>query len=151
MASSSEHGVAAVTLPKFSSSGDPRRNYEKFIQLFKDLCELNGWYDSEPLPSPIEEGGEPPPTRPVWLAKGKAMGAFRSAKLVTKNSKASCKAFNCQRKNGRNRRLFSNIWRNISRQMKEYWRREPNLPKWNKNLMNKSRDGKEELKNKVGG
>ena len=79
MASSSGHGVAAVTLPKFSTSGDPRRNCEKFIQLVKDWCELNGWYDSEPLPPPTEEAGEPPPTGPVWLVKGKAMAAFRSA------------------------------------------------------------------------
>ena len=45
----------------------------------QDWCELNGWYDSEPLPPPTEEGGEPPPTVPVWLAKGKAMAAFSSA------------------------------------------------------------------------
>ena len=61
MAYSSGHGVAAVTLPKFSTLGDPRRNCEKFIWLFKDWCELNGWHDSEPLPPPTEEGGEPPP------------------------------------------------------------------------------------------
>ena len=79
MASSSGHGVAAVTLPKFLTSGDPRRNCEKFIQLFNDWCELNGWYDSEPLPPPTEEAGEPPPTGRVWLTKGKAMAAFRSA------------------------------------------------------------------------
>ena len=78
MASSSGHGVAAVSLPKFSTSGDPRRNCEKFIQLFKDWCELNGWYDSEPLPLRTEDEGEPPPTVPVWLVKGKAMAAFRS-------------------------------------------------------------------------
>ena len=79
MASSSGNGVAAVTLPKFSTSGVPRRNCEKFIQLFKDCCERNGWYNSELLPPLTEEGGEPPPTGPVWLAKGKAMAAFRSA------------------------------------------------------------------------
>ena len=72
MVSSSGHGVAAVTLPKFSTLGDPRRNCEKFIQLFKNWCVLNGWYDSEPLPPPTKEGGEPPPTGSVWLAKGKS-------------------------------------------------------------------------------
>ena len=47
--------------------------------MFKDWCELNGWYDSEPLPPPAEEGEEPVPVGPVWLAKGKAKAAFRSA------------------------------------------------------------------------
>ena len=79
MASSSGQGVAAVTLPAFSTLGDQQRNCEKFIQMFKDWCELNGWYDSEPLPPPAEEGVEPVPVGPVWLAKGKAMAAFRSA------------------------------------------------------------------------
>jgi len=47
--------------------------------MFKDWCGLNGWYDSEPLPPPAEEGEEPIPVRPVWLAKGKATAALRSA------------------------------------------------------------------------
>jgi len=47
--------------------------------MLKDWCELNGWYNSEPLPPPAEEGEEPVPAGPVWLAKGKAMAAFRSA------------------------------------------------------------------------
>ena len=79
MASSPGQGVVAVTLPTFLTSGDPRRNCEKFIQMFKDWCELNGWYDSKPLPTPTKEGVEPVPVRPVWLVKGKAMAAFRSA------------------------------------------------------------------------
>ena len=78
MASSSGHGLAAVSLLKFSTSGDPRRNRKKFIQLFKNWCEFNGWYDSEPLPPPTEEEREPPPNALVWLAKGKPMAAFRS-------------------------------------------------------------------------
>ena len=36
MASSSGQGVAEVTLPTFSTSEDPRRNFEIFIQMFKD-------------------------------------------------------------------------------------------------------------------
>ena len=56
MASLSRHGVAAVILLKFSTLGDPRLNCVKFIKLFKDWCELNGWYDSGPLPPPTEEG-----------------------------------------------------------------------------------------------
>ena len=36
IASSSGHGAAAVMLPKFSTTGDPRRNCEKFTQMFKD-------------------------------------------------------------------------------------------------------------------
>jgi len=47
--------------------------------MFKDWCELNGWYDNEPLPPPAEEGEKPIPAGPMWLAKGKAMAAFRSA------------------------------------------------------------------------
>ena len=79
MASSSGQGVAAVMLPRFSTTGDPRRNCEKFIQMFKDWCELNGWYDSEPPPEAPEEGADPAPVEPKWLAKGKALAAFRSA------------------------------------------------------------------------
>ena len=30
-------------LPQFSSKEDLRRNCEKFIHMFKDWCELNGW------------------------------------------------------------------------------------------------------------
>ena len=62
----------------YSASGDPRRNCANFIQLSKDWCELNGWYNSEPLPPPTEDGVEPPPAGPMWLAKGKAMAAFHS-------------------------------------------------------------------------
>jgi len=47
--------------------------------MFNDWCELNGWYDSEPLPPPAQEGEEPVPAGPMWLAKGKAMAAFRLA------------------------------------------------------------------------
>ena len=79
MASSSGQGVAAVMLPRFSTTGDPRRNCEKFIQMFKDWCELNGWYDSEPPPEAPEEGADPVPVEPKWLAKGKALAAFHSA------------------------------------------------------------------------
>ena len=61
MASSSGQGVAAVMLPRFSTTGDPRRNCEKFIQMFKDWCELNGWYDSESPPEAPEEGADPMP------------------------------------------------------------------------------------------
>ena len=42
-------------LPQFSSKEDQRRNCEKFLHMFKDWCELNGWYDSEP---PAEETAE---------------------------------------------------------------------------------------------
>ena len=79
MASSSEQGVAAVMLPRFLTTGDPQRNCEKFIQMFKDWCELNGWYDSKPPPEAPEEGADPVPVEPKWLAKGKALAAFRSA------------------------------------------------------------------------
>jgi len=79
MASSSGQGVAAVMLPRFSTTGDPRRNCEKFIQMFKDWRELNGWYDSEPPPEAPEEGVDPMPVEPKWLAKGKALAAFCSA------------------------------------------------------------------------
>ena len=78
MASSSGQGVAAIMLPRFSTTGDPRRNCEKFIQMFKDWFELNGWYDSEPPPEVPEEGADPVPEEPKWLAKGKALAAFRS-------------------------------------------------------------------------
>ena len=79
MASSSGQGVAAVMLPTFSTSGDPRRNCENSFRCSKIGVSGNGWYDSEPLPPPAEEREEPVPVRPVWLAKGKAMAAFRSA------------------------------------------------------------------------
>ena len=79
MASLSGQGVAAVMLPRFSTTGDPRRNCENFIQMFKDWCELNGWCDSEPPPEEPEEGEDPVPVEPKWLAKGKALAAFRSA------------------------------------------------------------------------
>ena len=47
--------------------------------MFKDWCELNGWYDSElPLEAP-EEGADPVPVEPKWLAKGKDLAAFHSA------------------------------------------------------------------------
>ena len=68
-------GVAAVILPRFLNSGDPRKNCEKFIQSFKDWCELNGWYDSDPPP----QEGEESEAQPVWRAKGKTMAALRSA------------------------------------------------------------------------
>ena len=42
-------------------------------------CELNGWYDSEPPPEAPEEGADPVPVEPKWLAKGKALATFRSA------------------------------------------------------------------------
>ena len=61
MASSSGQGVAAVMPPRFSTTGDPRRNCEKFIQMFKDWCELNGWYVSEPPPEAPEEGADSMP------------------------------------------------------------------------------------------
>ena len=79
MATSSGQGVAAVMLPKFTTTGDPRSNCEKFIQSFKDWCELNGWFDSEPPPEAPAEGEDPVPVEPKWLAKGKALAAFRSA------------------------------------------------------------------------
>jgi len=66
-------------LPRFSTTGDPQSNCEKFIQMFKDWCELNGWYDSEPPPDAPEEGADPVPVEPKWLSKGKALAAFRSA------------------------------------------------------------------------
>jgi len=47
--------------------------------MFKDWCELNGWCDSEPPPEEPEEGTDPVPVEPKWLAKGKASAAFRSA------------------------------------------------------------------------
>ena len=83
MASSSGQGVTAVMLLKFLTSGDPRQNCEKLIQLLKDWCELDGWYDTEPLPPPTKEGVETPLAR---LAKGKAMAAFCSA-IVTEAMK----------------------------------------------------------------
>ena len=58
MVSSSGQGAQAVTLLKFLTLGDPQQNCEKFIQLFKDWCELNGWYDTMPLPPPTEKGVE---------------------------------------------------------------------------------------------
>ena len=76
MASSSGQGVAAVMLPRFSTTGDPRRNCEKFIQMFKDGCEPNGWYDSELPPEAPEEGADAVPVEPKRLAKGKALVAF---------------------------------------------------------------------------
>ena len=79
MVTSSGQGVAAVMLPKFPTTGDPRSNCEKFIQSFKDWCELNGWFDSEPPPEAPAEGEDPVPVEPKWLAKGKALAAFRSA------------------------------------------------------------------------
>ena len=79
MASSSGQGVAAVMPSRFSTTGDPRRNCEKFIQMFKDWCELNRWYDSEPPPEAPEEGEDPVPVAPKWPSKGKALAAFRSA------------------------------------------------------------------------
>lgn len=42
--------------------------------MFKDWCELNGWYDSEPPPEAPEEGAEP-----KWFSKGIALADFRSA------------------------------------------------------------------------
>ena len=54
MASSSGQGVAAVMLPRFSTMGDRRRNCKKFIQMFKDWCKLNGWYDNKPPPEAPE-------------------------------------------------------------------------------------------------
>lgn len=47
--------------------------------MLKDWCELNGWYDSKPLPAPAEDGAAQVPNEPMWIAKGKAMAAFRSA------------------------------------------------------------------------
>ena len=80
MASSSGQKVAAVMLPiAVFEYGRPTKKCEKFIQMFKDWCELNGWYDSEPPPEAPEEGADPVPVDPKWLAKGKALAAFRSA------------------------------------------------------------------------
>jgi len=42
--------------------------------MFKDRCELNGWYDCVPPPEAY-----PVPVEPKWLAEGKALKAFRSA------------------------------------------------------------------------
>ena len=44
--------------------------------MFKDWCERNGWYDSEP---PAEETAEEADQRLKWQAKGKALAAFRSS------------------------------------------------------------------------
>ena len=101
MASSSGHEVAAVTLRKFSTSGDPRRNCEKFIQVFNDWCELSGWYDNKPSPPPIEEGGEIPPAGPVWLAKRKAMAAFRFAIAGNEEHENNVQAFQISEKEQR--------------------------------------------------
>ena len=98
MASSSGQGVAAVMLPQFSTTGDPRRNREKFIHMFKDWCKLNGWYDSEPPPEAPEEGVDPVPVQPKWLAKGKLWQLSVPPSLVTKNSKTLYMAFNYQMK-----------------------------------------------------
>ena len=120
MASSSGQGVAAVMLPRFSTMGDPWRNCEKFIQMFKDWCELNGWYDSEPPPEEPEEGEDPVPVEPSGLQKGKLWQLSVPPLLVTKNSKTFYMAFNYQMKKQRNRTLYSNICRNTSRLAKEF-------------------------------
>ena len=73
MASSSEQIFAVVMPPRFSTTGDLRRNCEKFIHMFKDWC------DSEPPLEAPKEGADPVPVEPKWLAKGKASAAFRSA------------------------------------------------------------------------
>ena len=97
--------------------GDPRRNCEKFIQMFKDWCELNGWYDSKPPPKAPEEGADPVPVEPKWLSKGKALAAFRSA--IAGNEELENTAFNYQRKKQRNRTLYSSTCRNTSWLAKE--------------------------------
>ena len=71
--------MAAVMLPSFSITGDPRRNCEKFTQMFKDWCELSEWYDSEPSPEALEERVDPAAVRQTWLAKGNVLAAFCSA------------------------------------------------------------------------
>ena len=111
MVSSSGQGVQAVTLLKFLTLGDPQQNCGKFIQLFKDWCELmDGTIPSLCHLLPKKEW------KHYWLAKGKVMAAFHSAitAKAMKNSKTPCKAFSSQKRNGRNQRLFSNISRNIS-------------------------------------
>ena len=51
----------------------------RYKQMFKDWCQLNGWYDSEPPPEAPEEGADPVSVEPKWLAKGKALAPFCSA------------------------------------------------------------------------
>jgi len=104
MAFSTGQGVAAVTLPTFSTSGDPRRNCEKFIQMFKDWGDLNGWYDREPLPPPAEKkernqymSGQ------CGLLKARLWQLSAQPSLATKKSETSCGYFSFQTKSERNR------------------------------------------------
>ena len=131
MASSSGQGVAAVMLPRFSTTGDPRRNCEKFIQMFKDWCELNGWYDSEPPPEAPEEGADPVSVQPKWLAKGKALAAFRSAIAGNEELENLVHGFQLSDEEAmqRNRTLYSNICRNTSWLAKEFLWKEQSSPK----------------------
>ena len=78
MAESSGMGVSNITLPPWPTSGDPRRNCDRFTQKFRDWCEINGWYCSTPpRPEGAADTDDDPP--PKWTDKGRAMAAFRSA------------------------------------------------------------------------
>ena len=49
---------SSVMLPRFSKIEDQQRNFENFIQMFKDWCELNGRYDSGPPAEATKEGAD---------------------------------------------------------------------------------------------
>ena len=79
LAASSGQGVAAVTLPTPSTSRDQLRNCEKFIQTFKDWCELNGWVRQRAIATSCRKRRGTSTCWPMWLLKTKAVVAFRSA------------------------------------------------------------------------
>jgi len=54
------------------------------------------------IATPAEEGEEPVPVEPMWLAKGKAMAAFRSAIAGNEERENLVQGFKWQMKNERN-------------------------------------------------
>ena len=78
MTSLSGQGVKVVMLLRFSTMGDPQRNFKKVIQMFKGGFKLNGWYKSKPSAKATEGGADTMPDELKRLAKGKTLAAFRS-------------------------------------------------------------------------
>lgn len=78
MTSLSGQGVKVVMLLRFSTMGDPQRNFKKVIQMFKGGFKLNGWYKSKPPAKATEGGADTMPVELKRLAKGETLAAFRS-------------------------------------------------------------------------
>ena len=96
MLSSSGQGVTAVMLPRFSTTGGPRRNCAKI-----GVSSMDGMTVSPHRKHQLNKEWIPCPWSQSGLQKGKLWQLSAPPLLVTKNSKTLYTAFNYQKKKQR--------------------------------------------------